>query len=665
FPSTPSATETTLKDILRSRQRMQNGVRGNPKSCLPCRERKVKCDKGRPCLTCSKRGHADLCSYEPRTSLGARSPIRSRTLHPPTRSPGSDRNRHDVTSFSTSDAYQDHVNASPGPSTAASPNPSGSSSHGTAVANNGDTTFLADNSVVNMARQRSPRSRDDPARQSAFETGILPLLGISDDTASSAMSFSSLPSDQEIVRLFEVFRQRAHPFHVITYNLDHIEARACALVTSGRVAVSECPEDPWWLCLLHAILATGAQFSELSFHKRLALSQQHTKHAFDLLRCTDYLAKPTKEAIQTLLLLGNVLQNDMKPQAAWVLGGTTIRLAQCLGIHKKPDRLVPALIPPEEAKYLRLAIVWQDALLALAFGRPPASHEMDFEEDLPPLTNPPINGKISYLEAMNWLCHVTLRHVSSREGLPSQPLAMLDDLRSVEISLSPHLTDPQKGKSIRKLQEFYAFELHKNFVVSTLCRPFISSSSSRQVNDADRSVILEQFRDSLRRSVRAYVRLRTITGHARRSWAFIHNGLTSVLLLSLMRETRYLPETRTLQDEMITSLSDSDPDSMSDSSGHLSETLKKALKALQTLQRLADSDLTSRGRNVDAVNTNDPPPENNSGQNPDQQGDQDSFWNMGADDWSFPFNFDMSPLGAFDYIMSDQSFSGDSFLPII
>ncbi|KAF4813657.1 hypothetical protein CGCSCA5_v008332 [Colletotrichum siamense] len=204
-----------------------------------------------------------------------------------------------------------------------------------------------------MARQRSPRSRDDPARQSAFETGILPLLGISDDTASSAMSFGSLPSDQEIVRLFEVFRQRAHPFHVITYDLDHIEARACALVTSGRVTASECPEDPRWLCLLHAILATGAQFSELSFHKRLALSQQHTKHAFDLLRCTDYLAKPTKEAIQTLLLLGNVLQNDMKPQAAWVLGGTTIRLAQCLGIHKKPDRLVPALIPPEEAKYLR------------------------------------------------------------------------------------------------------------------------------------------------------------------------------------------------------------------------------------------------------------------------------------------------------------------------
>lgn len=224
---------------------------------------------------------------------------------------------------------------------------------------------------------------------------------------------------------------------------------------------------------------------------------------------------------------------------------------------------------------------------------------------------------------MNWLCHVTLRHVSSRESLPSQPLAMLDDMRSVQISLSPHLTDPQKGKSIRELQEFYAFELHKNFVSSTLCRPFISSSSTRQLDDADRSVILEQFRDSLRRSVRAYVRLRLITGHARRSWAFIHNGLTSVLLLSLMRETRYLHETRTLQDEMITSLSDSDSDSMSDSSGHLSDTLKKALKALQTLQRLADRDLTSRGRNVDANRTNDPLSENDVGQNPAPQGDQD------------------------------------------
>lgn len=77
------------------------------------------------------------------------------------------------------------------------------------------------------------------------------------------------------------------------------------------------------------------------------------KQAFDLLRSTDYVARPSKEAVQTLLLLGNVLQNDMKPQAAWILGGSTIRLAQCLGLHEKANRQPLSSISDRDAKNLR------------------------------------------------------------------------------------------------------------------------------------------------------------------------------------------------------------------------------------------------------------------------------------------------------------------------
>lgn len=38
---------------------------------------------------------------------------------------------------------------------------------------------------------------------------------------------------------------------------------------------------------------------------------------------------------------------------------------------------------------------------------------------------------------------------------------------------------------------------------------------------------------------------------------------------------------------------------------------------------------------------------------------------MGDAQWEFPINFDMSPLGAFDYIMSDQNYGNDSFLPTL
>ncbi|KAK1641483.1 fungal-specific transcription factor [Colletotrichum phormii] len=445
-----------------------------------------------------------------------------------------------------------------------------------------------------MVRRRSSRSREDPARQSAFETGILPLLGVSEEANTSVSSYQSLPNDQDIVRLFEIFRRRVHPFHVITCNLDAIEQRICRLINArgGPDFGSELLEDPRWLSLLHAILAAGAQFSDMNLQDRLAMSQRHTKQSFDLLPSTDYLAAPSKEAVHTLLLLGNVLQIDMKPQAAWVLGGTTVRLAQCLGLHKKTAHPTKSPLPDEEAM-VKLAIVWQDALLALAFGRPPGSYELDCEGDLPQLSESVEGSSLSYLQAMSWLCHVTLRHLSFHFQSSLRPVSALDSIKSIEACLSPHLIDPTRSAAIPQIQEHYAFELHRHFVVATLCRP----------SECDRSNVLEHFRESLKRSVRAYVRLRSIAGHASRSWAFIHNGLTSVLLLSLMRETRYLAETRTLQDELIASFSEGEVDSAllteSGTNGQLSGTLQKALKALRTLRELTERDVSSRGSTLE------------------------------------------------------------------
>ncbi|KAG7040923.1 fungal specific transcription factor [Colletotrichum scovillei] len=685
-PNTPKDDRSALRDLLKSRQRNRKGVRGNPKSCVPCRERKVKCDKELPCSTCDKRGHPDLCNYESSTrqSLGVtQSPARSarRTsviISTPTIS--QDLEESDAINI---DIVEERVgDLIPGPEAQNATNPqiSATSNHTSTAREGGGRLFLADSSVIGMTRRRSIRSSDDPARQSAFETGILPLLGVNEEADTSVSSYQSLPSDQEIVRLFELFRRRVHPFHVITSNLDTIEQRICQLINArgGSDFGSESLEDPRWLSLIHAIMAAGAQFSDMNLQDRLAASQRHTKHSFDLLRSTDYLANPSKEAVQTLLILGNVLQNDMKPQAAWVLGGTTIRLAQCLGLHKKTARSPKSPLTDEEAKYLRLAIVWQDALLALAFGRPPASYELDFESDLPQLSESVERPGLSYLQAMSWLCHVTLRHFSFHSQSSLGPVSALNDIKSIEASLSPHLVDPMRSTAIPQIQEHYAFELHRHFVVATLCRPFVSRNGSAGLSESDRSNVLEHFRESLKRSARAYVRLRSIAGHARRSWAFTHNGLTSVLLLSLMRETRYLAETRTLQDELIASLSEGEGNSalLTDSgpNAQLSGTLQKALKALRTLRSLTERDVSSHSSthennsqdiaapgHMPTVGGRPATVQDNSFRIPEQS----DFWNIGDAQWEFPIDFDMSPLGAFDYIMSDQKYENNSFLPTL
>lgn len=141
----------------------------------------------------------------------------------------------------------------------------------------GSPLFLADASVVNMARRSSVRSRNDPARQSAFETGILPLLGVSEDAHTSLPSYQALPGDQEIIRLFELFRRRVQPFHLITYDLDKVEEKICRLVNARSDPDSgSSSDDACWICLLHAILAAGAQFSDMDLEDRIAVTQRHS-----------------------------------------------------------------------------------------------------------------------------------------------------------------------------------------------------------------------------------------------------------------------------------------------------------------------------------------------------------------------------------------------------
>ncbi|KAJ0295537.1 hypothetical protein COL516b_012500 [Colletotrichum fioriniae] len=70
-----------------------------------------------------------------------------------------------------------------------------------------------------------------------------------------------------------------------------------------------------------------------------------------------------------------------------------------------------------------------------------------------------------------------------------------------------------------------------------------------------------------------------------------------------MRETRYLAETRTLQDELIASLSEGEGNSalLTDpgTNAQLSGTLQKALKALRTLRALTERDVSSRGSTME------------------------------------------------------------------
>lgn len=105
------------------------------------------------------------------------------------------------------------------------------------------------------------------------------------------------------------------------------------------------------ICMILATLASGAHFSDDGLAERTKRSQDfgmlqsffirfenlltYTKarRSFQALRLANFLFRPSLEVIQTLLILGHVLQNQGQSDATWAMLGLTVRLAQTLGLH--------------------------------------------------------------------------------------------------------------------------------------------------------------------------------------------------------------------------------------------------------------------------------------------------------------------------------------------
>jgi hypothetical protein len=186
---------------------------------------------------------------------------------------------------------------------------------------------------------------------------------------------------------------------------------------------------------------------------------------------------------------------------------------------------------------------------------------------------------------MNWLCHLTLRHAKSEAGSW--------DVRNIhalfhdpdKTSVYYHLQGAKACTSIQQLQKYYSFKLHQNFVISTFFRPILRKDAVQVFRSHDYGRMTARFITALERSVRAFIKLQSMSSVAIRSWAFVHYGLSSSLLLGLIKQESDAGDTRRIQSELIGIL-----DQHSEYGGRLFVVHKKALKALQRLRKLADQE---------------------------------------------------------------------------
>ncbi|KAI9743775.1 MAG: hypothetical protein M1818_002509 [Claussenomyces sp. TS43310] len=570
-----------------ARERLRRRKKRKTTSCWPCRDRKVKCDTTLPCGVCRKRGHADLCTYE--TLDFNESP--ASVQEPPGRT---------VENASPSALSPPITGSAAGPTTSPSqfrehvdPYPE-TLPHQTTI-----EPYLGSRSIPAFVRDTASNVGDHQSssrRRGNVENGIMPMLGLKEpsraypflplDPSPSRLSIhDALPSDREVIKFFQCHRSQIHPFTPNIADIERFEVELCTYLENRpkwRRPPSSPPTDPaflGWLALLYALLASGAQFSDLPYQQRSSIAHSYMVYSFHCMRLANFLLKPTVDCVQSLLVLGNVLQNDMQPDAAWMMLGTTIRMAQSLGLHQTN------MNEDSVSRKVWFAVIWQDSLLSMCFDRP--SMVIDIEAFRMDDVNLPTN--LSYTDAMRCLAQIGLKGINVQKPVSSgfQIIAsLLDEIESIYAHVEPHLRQLDAYSNIQHRCEYYALRLHTSFVMAWLSRGAMRRNETATAEVSIKLMLVSKCKTHLLESLRAYLGLQHLCILALRSWPMIHNGISSALLLGLIGETRVNPEVRELQRELISLLSARDADAVAlDSEDHiaLSRLHSRALVALKDL----------------------------------------------------------------------------------
>ncbi|BDD61745.1 hypothetical protein MAP00_006772 [Monascus purpureus] len=552
------------------------------RACYPCRQRKVKCDNGHPCRTCSKRGHPEICTYDigspshgRQSSLERSRSVRSKQVSRDIGSPGlndtssgliagPERNPTTATSVTGNvHSLQSRVLGSAQSGVVNSPEET------TAATDEGSkdypSVYSGDNSVVSLLRSRAQDPNESMAREARSVLGLqntccsYPFMDLRTKQDRWMALLKVLPQKEEVSRYFHFYRIRAYPFNPILVDMDHFESELCTYLnaySAGELRDQKRISERWnsgkavgYISLLLAILATGVHFSDVENPTRSELCQDLARRCFQALRLSNFLFRPSLDTIQALLILGNTLQNSGQSDAAWALLGTTVRLAQTLGLHTErsvshwPDSLKP------KAKSLWLNIAWQDCLLSLCYDRPCIVSLSGWMLDAEFASR----WDLSYTDIMHYLCRYGLEITKEKSPGENETSDAIDALRSLDNiygRAQRHLQDRGNCRTLQQHLEHLALRMHFSFAVSVFCRPAIRKSQSVLLNPHG-DILRKRAREGLINASAAFLDFQALSIVPLRTWSMIHTALSSTLLLCLWEETRNDPECWNLQHQVI------------------------------------------------------------------------------------------------------------------
>ncbi|KXL49340.1 hypothetical protein M433DRAFT_64551 [Acidomyces richmondensis BFW] len=403
-------------------------------SCIKCRERKVKCDRTKPCSACCARGHPKECefivgdgdsyapiqqSYELKRLRAENQRLKERLI---------------AAKISYSGDEDDDGDSG---------EHKGSKSSASRAAAAKQRRFKTDDKIANLY------------------FGNPGLANIVHDFANLRVGTQSLTHTMPMPmpKAKDIYSYETHyPFPVFgdwgATQIFQERAQACSFphmpdeVTRKEVErfLSDAEENakayPDMLAFIFAALATGLQLGECDrnsgpwapgkTNSTTLRADVYLAASMQALRTASFMSQPTLLAIQTLLVIGPYLTNSGRFLDAWTLFGTTIRMAHSIGLHRNPKFLDPA--PPLRESMLRRTLWWwmlhMDQHYSVTLGRPLGiSGFGDCPPPEPLTTNPTI------LRLSEFVNHFTIlaRQILSSDGLMS--VAKIDEFTDKLIGL--------------------------------------------------------------------------------------------------------------------------------------------------------------------------------------------------------------------------------------
>ncbi|KAJ5649306.1 uncharacterized protein N7484_003029 [Penicillium longicatenatum] len=403
--------------------------------------------------------------------------------------------------------------------------------------------------------------------QTLLEGGILPKLGLDNESAtypfvdlwSSDMSTfdisavcSALPTDQQCREFFYCYKEIAGAIYPVIEDIRDFENNLELLlqnrIASGGVYREDADEaqNPFgvsiaYLGLLFSVLASGTQSSDLGSKERELTSQVYVCCSYQCLRMTNFLSQPTIEAIQTLLVIGNVLSYNMNPGISYVLLGMTLRMGLALGLHVESSRFSQA--ERYRRRHVWWSMAWQDSHFSLSYDRPSTTAvsqpDIAYREGSKA-------GDLSYFETLCRVISLALEVVRIRMLSPHAHISFesiqgyKERIQNIMDEAKFYLRDAKWCSTPTEHLERVVLKLHSSYFSSELCRP----SLKPMVNSSDASTasMRADCVANLMITVEAYIELHNISSHAGRSWIALQRAISSAFLLAVVEEAKSDPK---------------------------------------------------------------------------------------------------------------------------